>query len=214
MSNSLTLLIVDDHPMFRMAVRHALDELLADGRMVEAASQSALEAALMETPEIDLVLLDLTMPGAIGFSSLVLLRSERPDLPVIVVSSNDHPRTVRRAQQFGAAGFVPKSAPAEQLADAVREVLAGSQSFPASKAGHDPQDAQLAGRLAGLTPQQLRVLMLLAEGLLNKQIAAELKLSENTVKIHVTAVLAKLDCRSRTQAALMAKSLDMDDGLR
>lgn len=214
MLNPLTLLIVDDHPMFRMAVRHALDELLADGRMVEAASQSALEAALMETPEIDLVLLDLTMPGAMGFSSLVLLRSERPDLPVIVVSSNDHPRTVRRAQQFGAAGFVPKSAPAEQLAEAVREVLAGNQSFPASKAGHDPQDAQLAGRLAGLTPQQLRVLMLLAEGLLNKQIAAELKLSENTVKIHVTAVLAKLDCRSRTQAALMAKSLDMDDGLR
>jgi len=214
MSKALTLLMADDHPMFRMAVRHALDGLLAGGRMVEAASQSALEAALAEAPDLDLVLLDLAMPGAAGFSSLVLLRGERPDLPVIVVSSNDHPRTVRRAQQFGAAGFVPKSAPVEQLAEAVREVLAGGQWFPAGKAERDPQDAQLAVRLAGLTPQQLRVLMLLAEGLLNKQIAAELKLSENTVKIHVTAVLAKLECRSRTQAALLAKSLDLDDGLR
>lgn len=214
MSKALTLLMADDHPMFRMAVRHALDGLLVGGRMVEAASQSALEAALVQTPGLDLVLLDLAMPGATGFSSLVLLRGERPDLPVIVVSSNDHPRTVRRAQQFGAAGFVPKSAPVEQLAEAVRAVLAGGQWFPAGKAERDPQDAQLAVRLAGLTPQQLRVLMLLAEGLLNKQIAAELRLSENTVKIHVTAVLAKLECRSRTQAALLAKSLDLDDGLR
>lgn len=214
MSKALTLLMADDHPMFRMAVRQALAELLAGGRMVEAASQSALEVVLAGTTEFDLVLLDLAMPGAMGFSSLVLLRSERPDLPVVVVSSNDHPRTVRRAQQFGAAGFVPKSAPATQLAEAVREVLEGGQWFPASRAGHDQQDERLAVRLAGLTPQQLRVLMLLAEGLLNKQIAAELKLSENTVKIHVTAVLAKLDCRSRTQAALLAKSLDLDDGLR
>jgi len=214
MSKALTLLMADDHPMFRMAVRQALAELLAGGRMVEAASQSALEVVLAGTTEFDLVLLDLAMPGAMGFSSLVLLRSERPDLPVVVVSSNDHPRTVRRAQQFGAAGFVPKSAPATQLAEAVREVLEGGQWFPASRAGHDQQDERLAVRLAGLAPQQLRVLMLLAEGLLNKQIAAELKLSENTVKIHVTAVLAKLDCRSRTQAALLAKSLDLDDGLR
>lgn len=214
MPKTLTLLMADDHPMFRMAVRQALDELLSQGRMIEAASQSALESALAETPDIDLVLLDLAMPGATGFSSLVLLRGEWPGVPVIVVSSNDHPRTIRRAQQFGAAGFVPKSAPADLLADAVREVLAGGQWFPAGKAERDPQDAQLAIRLAGLTPRQLRVLMLLADGLLNKQIAAELNLSENTVKIHVTAVLAKLQCHSRTQAALLAKSLDLDDGLR
>ena len=206
--------MADDHPMFRMAVRHALDQLLVGGQMIEVASQSALESALAENPELDLVLLDLTMPGATGFSSLILLRSEQPDLPVIIVSSNDQPRTMRRAEQFGAAGFVPKSAPVEQLAEAVSEVLAGNQWFPMHEAEHDQQDAVLAVRLARLTPQQLRVLMLLAEGLLNKQIAAELKLSENTVKIHVTAILAKLDCRSRTQAALLAKSLDLDDGLR
>ena len=199
--------------MFRAAVQHALREVLTGGQVIEAASQNALEAALAETAIVDLVLLDLSMPGAMGFSSLVLLRGERPALPVIVISANDHPRTVRRAQQFGAAGFVPKSASAEALADAVREVLAGGQWFPVQKAARSAEDAALAARLASLTPQQLRVLLLLAEGLLNKQIADQLGLAENTVKIHVTAVLHKLECRSRTQAAVLLKSLDLDEPL-
>ncbi|HET6554414.1 MAG TPA: response regulator transcription factor [Dyella sp.] len=213
MSQAPSLLIADDHPMFRAAVQHALREILVGGQAIEAASQSALEAALAKTTAVDLVLLDLSMPGAMGFSSLVLLRGERPALPVIVISANDHPRTVRRAQQFGAAGFVPKSASAETLADAVREVLAGGQWFPAQKAARSVEDAALATRLASLTPQQLRVLLLVAEGLLNKQIADQLGLAENTVRIHVTAVLHKLECRSRTQAAVMLKSLDLDEPL-
>jgi len=206
-----TILVADDHPMFRAAILHALREALPGARMLEVASQSALETALAGAAAIDLVLLDLAMPGAMGFSSLVLLRGERPEVPVIVISSNDHPRTVRRAQQFGAAGFVSKSAPVGTLGEAVREVLAGGSWFPAEKAERSEQDAALAARLAQLTPQQLRVLMLLAEGLLNKQIADQLGLAENTVKIHVTAVLKKLDCRSRTQAAVLAKSLDLDE---
>lgn len=206
-----TILVADDHPMFRTAVLHALREALPEARMIEVASQSAVETALAEEPDIDLVLLDLAMPGAMGFSSLVLLRGERPEVPVIVISSNDHPRTVRRAQQFGATGFVSKSAPVGTLGDAVREVLAGGSWFAAEKAERNEQDAALAAKLAQLTPQQLRVLMLLAEGLLNKQIADQLGLAENTVKIHVTAVLRKLDCRSRTQAAVLAKSLDLDE---
>lgn len=189
----------------------ALREALPGARMIEAASQSAVENVLAEQPDIDLVLLDLAMPGAMGFSSLVLLRGERPEVPVIVISSNDHPRTVRRAQQFGATGFVSKSAPVGTLGDAVREVLAGGSWFAAEKAERSEQDAALAAKLAQLTPQQLRVLMLLAEGLLNKQIADQLGLAENTVKIHVTAVLRKLDCRSRTQAAVLVKSLDLDE---
>ncbi|WP_430390946.1 LuxR C-terminal-related transcriptional regulator [Dyella sp. 20L07] len=206
-----TILVADDHPMFRAAILHALRESLPDGRMIEVASHSALEAALAAESVIDLVLLDLTMPGAMGFSSLVLLRGERPEVPVIVCSSNDHPRTVRRAQQFGAAGFVSKSAPVGVLGEAAREVLAGGGWFSVEKAERSEQDAQLAANLAQLTPQQLRVLMLLADGLLNKQIADQLGLAENTVKIHVTAVLRKLDCRSRTQAAVLAKSLDLDE---
>lgn len=210
---ALTLLIADDHPMFRGALLHALADLLRDGRALEAGSHSAMEAVLASGDAVDLVLLDLTMPGAMGFSSLLWLRGEHPDIPVLVVSSNDHPRNVRRAQQFGAAGFVSKSAPAEVLRDAVVAVMRGDTAFVGTRAERSDEDARLAVRLSSLTPQQFRVLMLLAEGMLNKQIAAELGLAENTVKIHVTAVLQKLECRSRTQAAVLVKSLDIDEGV-
>ncbi|MBE1161873.1 response regulator [Dyella acidiphila] len=209
--HAVTILVADDHPMFRSAMVQALGAIDAC-RVVEASSQSTLEASLAQLPEVDLVLLDLTMPGAIGFSSLLWLRAERPDLPVMVISSDDRPRTVRRAQQFGAAGFVSKAAPAEQLNEAVRRVLDGGLWFESTRAERSEQDAALAVRFAQLTPQQFRVLMLLAEGLLNKQIADRLGLAENTVKIHVTAVLAKLECRSRTQAAVLVKSLDLEEG--
>jgi len=208
----ITILVADDHPMFRAAVVHALHAAIHACRMLEASSQSTLEACLATTPDIDLVLLDLTMPGAIGFSSLLWLRAERPDVPVIVISSDDRPRTVRRAQQFGAAGFVPKAAPVGDLSKAVQRVLDGGLWFESTRAERSEQDAALAARFAQLTPQQFRVLMLMAEGLLNKQIADRLGLAENTVKIHVTAVLSKLDCRSRTQAAVLVKSLDMEEG--
>ncbi|NYE30048.1 DNA-binding NarL/FixJ family response regulator [Rhodanobacter sp. K2T2] len=207
-----TILVADDHPMFRSAIVHALRAAMAHCRVLEASSQSTLESCLAATPDIDLVLLDLTMPGAIGFSSLLWLRGERPDLPVIVISSQDNPRTARRAQQFGAAGFVPKAAPVEDLDKAVQRVLDGGLWFESASAERSERDAVLAARLARLTPQQFRVLMLMAEGLLNKQIASRLGLAENTVKIHVTAVLSKLDCRSRTQAAVLVKSLDLDEG--
>ena len=212
MTEALTLVVADDHPMFRAAVSQALRSVVEGARVVEAASQSSLEIVLAAEASVDLVLLDLTMPGAMGFSSLIWLRGEYPDLPVIVISSNDHPRTVRRAQQFGAAGFVSKAAPAEVLGQAVGDVLAGGSWFDAARAERSEQDAALAARLAQLTPQQFRVLMLLADGLLNKQIAAAMGLAENTVKIHVTAVLSKLECRSRTQAAVLVKSLDVDEG--
>jgi DNA-binding NarL/FixJ family response regulator len=160
---------------------------------------------------VALVLLDLAMPGARGLSALALLRGERPELPVVVISSNDDPRVIRRAQQFGAAGFIPKSSQVETIGEAVATVLEGGTWFPPLTAARSEADAQLAARLAQLTPQQFRVLMLVAEGLLNKQIAAALGLAENTVKIHVGAVLSKLGCRSRTQAAVMARSLELDD---
>jgi DNA-binding NarL/FixJ family response regulator len=209
----LTLLIADDHPMFRGALLHALATLLVNGKALEAGCHSAMEAVLARGEHVDMVLLDLTMPGAMGFSSLLWLRGEHPDIPVLVVSSNDHPRNVRRAQQFGAAGFVSKSAPADVLRDAVQTVMDGGTAFIGARSERSEDDAKLAARLASLTPQQFRVLMLLAEGLLNKQIASELGLAENTVKIHVTAVLSKLECRSRTQAAVLVKSLDLEEGV-
>jgi DNA-binding NarL/FixJ family response regulator len=202
------VLVADDHPLFRAAVLHALREDAAVGQMLEVASVSALTEALQQHADVDLVLLDLSMPGARGFSSLVWLRGERPDIPVIIISSNDHPRVIRRAQQFGAAGFIPKSAPVESIRTAVATVMEGDTCFPALSAERSEQDARLAARLAQLTPQQFRVLLSVADGLLNKQIAYEMGLAENTVKVHVTAILKKLGCNSRTQAALLVKALE------
>lgn len=209
MSRLLNIVVADDHPMFRAAVLHVLSGMT--GSVVEVASQSALESAIGEGAPIDLVLLDLAMPGSMGFSTVVALRGERPDLPLIVISSNDHPHTVRRAQQFGASGFVSKAAPPQVLREAVSTVMQGGTWFSGASAARNDQDAMLAARLAQLTPQQFRVLMLMSEGMLNKQIASALGLAENTVKIHVTAVLGKLKCHSRTQAAVLVKSLDLED---
>ncbi len=207
-----TLLVADDHPLFRAAVLHVLREHLPHYRTLEAASAAALGAALQSHPEVELVLLDLSMPGTRGFSALLHVRCEHPELPVIVISSNDHPRVIRRAQQFGAAGFIPKSAPAESMGDAIAAVMDGGSWFPPMAAERSQADAELTARLAQLTPQQFRVLLCLADGLLNKQIAHELSLAENTVKVHVTAILKKLNCYSRTQAAVLVKSLEADHG--
>ena len=206
-----TILVADDHPLLRAAVLHALRDGLGALEVIEVASASALAPALEAHPGIELVLLDLAMPGARGLSSLVWLRGERPELPVVVISSNDHPRTVRRVQQFGAAGFISKSAPAESIARAVAAVLDGGSWFPPLTAARSEDDARLATRLAQLTPPQFRVLMALADGLLNKQIAHQLGLAENTVKVHVTAILRKLECTSRTQAAVLVKALEPED---
>ncbi|EJE49024.1 response regulator containing a CheY-like receiver domain and an HTH DNA-binding domain [Acidovorax sp. CF316] len=206
-----TLLVADDHPLFRTAVLHVLRERLPQFRTLEAASAATLGSALQEHPEVELVLLDLSMPGAHGFSALLHVRGEYPQLPVVIISSNDHPRVIRRAQQFGAVGFIPKSAPAEAMGGAIEAVLAGDSWFPPMAAERSEADAELAARLAQLTPQQFRVLLCLADGLLNKQIAGELGLAENTVKVHVTAILKKLACHSRTQAAVLVKSLETED---
>src|SRR5687768_9806999 len=202
------VLVADDHPLFRAAVLHALGDVVDVQATIEVDSVTALTAALAEHQDVELVLLDLAMPGARGFSSLVWLRGERPDVPVIVISSNDHPRVIRRAQQFGAAGFIPKSAPVESIRTAVAAVMEGGTSFPPITAERSERDAQLAARLAQLTPQQFRVLLAVADGLLNKQIAYEFGLAENTVKVHVTAILKKLECHSRTQAAVLVKALE------
>ena len=211
-----TLLVADDHPLFRAAVLHVLQGRLPQFRTLEAASAATLGQALQEHPEIELVLLDLSMPGARGFSALLHVRGEYPEVPVVIISSNDHPRVIRRAQQFGAAGFIPKSAPADAMGDAmgdaIQAVLDGGSWFPPMAAERSEADAELAARLAQLTPQQFRVLLCLADGLLNKQIAAELGLAENTVKVHVTAILKKLECYSRTQAAVLVRSLETEGG--
>lgn len=206
------ILIADDHPLFRSALQQALTMGLgADAHLVEVASIAELETRLNEKRDWDLVLLDLNMPGAYGFSGLVLLRGQYPQIPVVMVSAQEEAAVVQRSREFGASGFIPKSSPLPTIQDAVRAVLDGDVWWPPqleeASAMSDEVRAASEG-LASLTPQQFRVLTMVCEGLLNKQIAYELSVSEATVKAHVTAIFRKLNVRTRTQAALLLQQME------
>jgi len=210
-------IIVDDHPLFRGALRLALSAPFPDAEIVEASTLDELVAILEGGAETDLVLLDLAMPGVQGFSGLLLLRAQYPSIPVIIVSASEDPATIRRAMNFGAAGFVPKSQPVEGIRKAVEAVLAGDVWIPPKldlQSASESEDRDLAARLATLTPQQVRVLMMLGDGLLNKQIAYKLNVSEATIKAHVSAILQKLGVDSRTQAVIAIGRLGTDDWRR
>ncbi|HUI18498.1 MAG TPA: response regulator transcription factor [Alphaproteobacteria bacterium] len=204
------LVIADDHPLYRDALRLAIAELLPEAEVAEADSFDSLRARLEAAPETDLVLLDLNMPGSSGFSGLLFLRAQYAAVPVAVISANEAPSVVRRALDLGALGYIPKSATAADIRAALTALLAGETWLPPALAprGHAARaDAELAARLASLTPQQIRVLMMLSEGLLNKQVAHALGVSEATVKAHVSAILQKLKVDNRTQAVILAKRL-------
>ena len=198
-------IIVDDHTLFRDALRQSLSLSFQSVDIDGAGSFDELEARLKDAKETELILLDLKIPGVQGFSGLLHLRSLHPELPVIVVSATDDPVTIRRCIDYGASGFVSKSASVDTIRRAIRAVLDGNVWTPPDfdpNAVADPEDRALASRLLTLTPQQIRVLAMLGEGLLNKQIAYKLNVSEATIKAHVSAILTKLDVDSRTQAVI------------
>lgn len=206
-----TFVIADDHPLFREALKQMLAGALKEVEFLEAGSFAQLVKILEARDDLDLVLLDLKMPGVQGLSGLVYMRAQYPDLPVVVVSGSEEPAVVRRTLDLGASGFIPKSSPVEVMQFAVRTVLSGELwSPPGLDLDHasDAEAEELARRLTTLTPQQVRVLMMLREGLLNKQIAYQLGVSEATVKAHVSAILQKLNVDSRTQAVIAASRID------
>jgi len=206
------LVIADDHPLFRGALREAVSGLLARVEIAEAGSFEEVSKLLDHGSETDLILLDLAMPGVRGFSGLMYLRAQYPTVPVVVVSANDDPAVIRRCMDFGASGFIPKTLGIEQMRGAVIAVLKGEVWTPPDvdlTTGVDVEAAGMMQRLATLTPQQVRVLMMLSEGLLNKQIAYELGVSEATVKAHVSAILQKLGVESRTQAVIAAAKIEI-----
>ncbi len=215
-----SLLIADDHPLFRAALRQAARDALVDVELFEAGSLDTVLATLDAQPQVDLVLLDLHMPGNHGLAGLAAVRAQYPGVAVIVVSANDDPRVVRRALDHGAAGYLPKSAGLDDLRDAIRTVLACQTWLPASlratvaRSQSSPGDAALASRLASLSPQQFRVLTLVAEGLLNKQIADRLDVQERTVKAHLSAIFERLNVRNRTQAGVILRELELTDPAR
>jgi DNA-binding NarL/FixJ family response regulator len=215
-----SLLIADDHPLFRAALRQAATACLGGCDVQEAADLAGVLAALAAAPDTDLVLLDLHMPGSHGLSGLAALRGQHPGVAVLVVSAHDDPHTVRRVLDHGAAGFIPKSASPAQIGEAIGTVLDCGSWLPPPLAEAvaalppNRQDTDLAARLARLTEQQYRVLALIGEGLLNKQIADRLAIQERTVKAHVTAIFEKLGVRNRTQAGLLLRSLDLGEPAR
>ncbi len=208
-----TLLIADDHPLFREALRGVALRLLPQAGIREAEDAAGLYAMVDANPDADLLLMDLNMPGAHGFSALVHLRAVHPQLPIVMVSAREEPEVVRRALDHGAVGFIPKSADAATLSRALRQVLDGERWLPeaalAAPAISEDERA-VAARVRELTPQQFRVLQMLGTGLLNKQIGYELGVSEATIKAHMTAILRKLGASNRTQAILMAGKLAVD----
>jgi DNA-binding NarL/FixJ family response regulator len=205
------LLIADDHPLFRGALREAICGLFGRADIGEAGTFEEVADLLERGGEVDLILLDLRMPGVRGFSGLMYLRAQYPSVPIVIVSATDDPAVIRRCVEFGAAGFIPKTLDIEELRGVIARVLQGEVWTPPEvdlSADADAESAAMIARLSTLTPQQVRVLMMLSGGLPNKQIAYELGVSEATVKAHVSAILQKLGVDSRTQAVIAAGRIE------
>ncbi|PJK08931.1 DNA-binding response regulator [Lysobacteraceae bacterium NML120232] len=208
------ILIADDHPLFREALRGAISRVLPDAEIREAADADGLYALVEAIPDADLLLLDLNMPGVQGMSALVHLRAQYPQLPIVMVSAREEPALMRRVLDHGALGFIPKSTDSAGIGEALLQVLDGECWAPANvlqaPRAADDEERETARRISELTPQQFRVLQMVSTGLLNKQIAWELGVSEATIKAHMTAIMRKLGANNRTQAVLLAGKLAVD----
>lgn len=204
MAQKPVALIVDDHPLFRDALEAALGE--ACGGVAEAQHAASIAAALeaIERQAPDLVMLDLNLKDASGFDGLARLQSAGVDCPIVIVSATESDSAFHKAQTLGAAGYLPKSLSLDDLAAALATVLDGGTWFP--EIGVTESSSDGASRVASLTPAQRRVINGLSDGLLNKQIAYEMGISEATVKAHMTAIFRKLGANNRTQASLIFKS--------
>lgn len=206
-------LVVDDHPLFRDALTLAIKASHPAAKIKEASSIDAAKDMMGRGERFDLVLLDLSMPGVAGFEGFLELRGIDPKQPIAIVSALEDSRVIHEAITLGAAGFIPKSARKPELAEAIDTVMQGNLTLPKT---YQPPVRDAAGasdigtRLSSLTPQQLRVLKMLRQGLLNKQIAHELGVGETTVKAHVSEILRKLDVASRTQAVIEVSRIDFD----
>ena len=206
------IVIADDHPLVRGALRQAVAGAIPEATIKETGDLDQLSRQLETNPETDLVLLDLSMPGMRGFSGLFYLRAQYPNVPIVIVSANEDRAVMRRCIEIGAAGFIPKTTEMDVMRQAIRAILAGATWVPRDLelvATNDKASGDIVRRLGSLTPQQMRVLMMVSEGLLNKQIAYELSVSEATVKAHVSAILQKLGVESRTQAVIAAAKIEL-----
>jgi DNA-binding NarL/FixJ family response regulator len=208
MDSRYTIIIADDHPLFRNALFQSVHMAVNGANLLEADSLATLQDLLSRESDPDLILLDLKMPGANGMSGLIQLRSDYPDLPIVVISASEEASVVSQVKKYGAFGFIPKSSDIRVLNNALNQVLQGEPYFPEELILTDKSADQLSEKIATLTPQQYKVLGMLSDGLLNKQIAYELNVSEATIKAHMTAIFRKLGVKNRTQAVILLNELN------
>ena len=213
MNDSMKIILADDHPLFRQALTITLKANFGNADVFEAESIPELEQYLEQGQGADLLLLDLDIPGAEGFNSLISIRRSYPDLGVVIISGFEDKETIYKAMSHGAAGFIPKSTPVPAMLLAIKEVLTGKLWTPDgefnAKAEHSITSDD---KVASLTPKQHKILLMFAEGLLNKQIAYELGLSESTIKSHASTILLKLGVRNRTQAVIVLNEVQLNQG--
>lgn len=209
------IIIADDHPLFREALKQGLLSALGELEIISCGSFLELQKIVDRNDDCDLILLDLHMPGAVGFSALHFLGLRCPDIPVAMISANEEPDIIARAIDHGASAFIPKSAEIQTIAEAVQHILNGNVWLPKDvetqiKSAQN-RSVDLSEKLDSLTPRQFRVLMMLVDGRKNKEIADEVCVTEATIKAHLTEIFKKLDVNNRTQAAMLAATyLEVD----
>jgi DNA-binding NarL/FixJ family response regulator len=203
MTSNTKLIIADDHPLFRQALALMLRSSFVCSSLLEAETIAELEAKLASNSDIDLILLDLDIPGAQGFNTLGRIRQLYPEIGVVIISGFEELDTIRKAMSLGAAGFIPKSTPVPEMIKAINDVIQGKLWTPHGDFDPDENMSEQKDKLASLTPQQHKILLMFAEGLLNKQIAYELSLSESTIKSHASTIFLKLGVKNRTQAVIL-----------
>lgn len=217
------ILIADDHPLFREAITSVISSGFAGSEVIETDDlDSALEIT-RENDDLDLILLDLNMPGMHGLNGLISLRNEAPTIPVVIVSAEEDKQVVLQAITYGAVGFITKSSPRAQMTDAIQQILNGNVYLPSdiirtgkeSQRRHRHEDNLISPELLNsLTRRQLLVLERMSKGESNKQIAYNLNIAETTVKAHVSAILRKLGVHNRVQAILSASDVDFSQYLK
>ena len=210
---TLSFIVADDHPMVRDALALALRAAFPKAEVALAGTLDEASGAIAARPDVDLVILDLDMPGMQGLAGVSALRANYPSAPLVIVSATRNAAAMRQVVEMGAAGFIPKSAPMEEIIASVRAVMRGEIVLPPSAGDAlSSTDADLATRAARMTPQQHRVFALMAEGKPNKIIAYDMQIGEATVKAHVTEILRKMGVHSRTQAIVLAQRLALEPG--
>lgn len=217
------LLIADDHPLFREAIGRVIRDGFTDTEILETQDLDTTLALTQQHDDLDLILLDLNMPGMHGLSGLIQLRNEAPTIPVVIISAEEEKQVILQAVTYGAVGFITKSSPREQMTQAIAQILDGNIYLPsdiirasrsAQRNSPRSEHAITTQQLETLTRKQLQVLEHMAHGESNKMIAYHLNIAETTVKAHVSAILRKLGVHNRVQAILSASDIDFSAYLK